>query len=60
MKDSVDNIKAVDKPKTDADKMENFRHKLETTHRTTDGYFVRSKSEMLIHNWLYMAEIVHT
>ena len=59
LKDNVDNIKGVDKPKTDADKMDSFRHKFEATHRTTDGHFVRAKAEMLIDNWLYMAEIVH-
>jgi len=59
LKDNVDNIKGVDKPKTDTDKMDSFRHKFEATHRTTDGHFVRSKAEMLIDNWLYMAEIVH-
>lgn len=59
LKDNVDNIKGVDKPKTDADKMDSFRHKFEATHRSTDGHFVRSKAEMLIDNWLYMAEIVH-
>jgi hypothetical protein len=59
LKDSVDNIKGVDKPKTDTDKMDSFRHKFEATHRATDGHFVRSKAEMLIDNWLYMAEIVH-
>lgn len=59
LKDNIDNIKGVDKPKTDADKMDSFRHKFEATHRTTDGHFVRSKAEMLIDNWLYMAEIVH-
>ncbi len=59
LKDNVDNIKGVDKPKTDTDKMDSFRHKFEATHRTTDGHFVRSKAEMLIGNWLYMAEIVH-
>ncbi|WNB74008.1 glycerol kinase [Methylomonas koyamae] len=59
LKDSIDNIKGVDKPKTDTDKMDSFRHKFEATHRTTDGHFVRSKAEMLIDNWLYMAEIVH-
>lgn len=57
--DSIDNIKGIDKPKTDSDKMDSFRHKFEATHRTTDGHFVRSKAEMLIDNWLYMAEIVH-
>ena len=36
-----------------------FRDKFEAKHRTADGHFVRSKAEMLIDNWLYMAEIVH-
>ena len=35
------------------------REKFEAKLRTTDGHFVRSKAEMLIDNWLYMAEIVH-
>lgn len=33
--------------------------KRQATHRATDGHFVSSKAEMLIDNWLYMAEIVH-
>lgn len=36
-----------------------FRHKFEAKHRSTDGHFVRSKAEMLIDNYLYMAGIVH-
>jgi ribosomal protein S19E (S16A) len=36
-----------------------FREKFQAKHRSTDGHFVRSKAEMLIDNWLYMAEIVH-
>ncbi|NBR85390.1 MAG: glycerol kinase [Verrucomicrobia bacterium] len=36
-----------------------FREKFEARHRTTDGHYVRSKAEMLIDNWLYMAELVH-
>jgi hypothetical protein len=36
-----------------------FRDKFEAKHRSTDGHFVRSKAEMIIDNWLYMAEIVH-
>ena len=36
-----------------------FREKFEAKHRSTDGHFVRSRAEMLIDNWLYMAEIVH-
>ncbi|MEA1912055.1 MAG: glycerol kinase [Spirochaetota bacterium] len=37
----------------------NFREKFLAKHRATDGHMVRSKAEMLIDNWLYMAEIVH-
>lgn len=36
-----------------------FRDKFEAKLRTTDGHYVRSKAEMLIDNWLYMAELVH-
>ncbi|MDP6631789.1 MAG: glycerol kinase [Kiritimatiellia bacterium] len=36
-----------------------FREKFKAKHRTTDGHYVRSKAEMLVDNWLYMAEIVH-
>jgi hypothetical protein len=36
-----------------------FREKFAAKHRSADGHFVRSKAEMLIDNWLYMAEIVH-
>lgn len=36
-----------------------FRDKFEARHRAADGHYVRSKAEMLIDNWLYMAEIVH-
>lgn len=36
-----------------------FREKFPAKHRSTDGHTVRSKAEMLIDNWLYMAEIVH-
>ena len=36
-----------------------YREKLEPKHRATDGHLVHSKAEMLIDNWLYMAEIVH-
>ncbi len=36
-----------------------FREKFVARHRATDGHFVRSKAEMLIDNWLYMAGIVH-
>ncbi|WP_319548081.1 hypothetical protein [Desulfogranum marinum] len=36
-----------------------FREKFVAKLRSADGHYVRSKAEMLIDNWLYMAEIVH-
>ena len=36
-----------------------FRERFPARHRTTDGHLVRSKAELLIDNWLYMAGIVH-
>lgn len=45
--------------KVDKSDNNDFRTKFEAKHRATDGHFVRSKAEMLIDNWLYMAEIVH-
>ncbi len=43
----------------DNSKNSNFREKFIAKQRATDGHMVRSKAEMLIDNWLYMAEIVH-
>ncbi len=43
----------------DSSKDSGFREKFVAKHRATDGHMVRSKAEMLIDNWLYMAEIVH-
>ena len=40
-------------------KVVSFRDKFATKQRTADGHFVRSKAEMIIDNWLYMAEILH-
>jgi hypothetical protein len=45
--------------KIDDSKDSNFREKFIAKHRATDGHMVRSKAEMLIDNWLYMAEIIH-
>jgi hypothetical protein len=36
-----------------------FKEKFEAQHMALDGHGVGSKAEMLIDNWLYMAEIVH-
>ncbi len=38
----------------------NFRHKYPATLRTQDGHFVRSKSEVIIDNWLYISGLVHS
>lgn len=49
----------ITKPEKQEKSKEEFREKFEAKHRATDGHFVRSRAEMLIDNWLYMAEIVH-
>jgi len=36
-----------------------FREKFRPEHRTQDGHYVRSKSEIIIDNWLYVSKIVH-
>jgi predicted RNA binding protein YcfA (HicA-like mRNA interferase family) len=36
-----------------------FRQKYPANFRTADGHYVRSKAEMLIDNWLYMAGVTH-
>ena len=43
---------------TDAS-LSSFRQKFEAKHRTLDGHYVRSKGELIIDNWLYMAGVVH-
>ncbi|MDB9495541.1 hypothetical protein PN441_14615 [Spirulina major CS-329] len=43
--------------RTDSNFREAFRSGAK--FRTTDGHWVRSKAEVMIDNWLYMAEIVH-
>jgi len=37
-----------------------FRDKFRPEHRTQDGHYVRSKSEIIIDNWLYVSKIVHS
>lgn len=61
---SVDEVKGVDnagapEPTKESQNATSFREKFPAKHRSTDGHMVRSKAEMLIDNWLYMAEIVH-
>ncbi len=36
-----------------------FRDKFRPEHRAQDGHFVRSKSEIIIDNWLYVSKTVH-
>jgi hypothetical protein len=45
-------------PKSKSNSQE-CRDKFEALYRAIDGHIVRSKAEVLIDNWLYMAEIVH-
>lgn len=64
LKETVNSLKGTEtqEQETTQNKKEpsvGFREKFEAKLRTTDGHFVRSKAEMLIDNWLYMAEIIH-
>jgi hypothetical protein len=36
-----------------------FRDKFKAEHRAQDGHYVRSKSELIIDNWLYVSKVVH-
>ena len=54
---SVEEMKG--EAKVSSKKKVEFREKFKAEYRATDGHFVRSKAEMLIDNWLYMAEIIH-
>lgn len=63
LKSSIQDIKGTKEPelaeKVTTESKNGFREKFIAKHRSTDGHFVRSKAEMIIDNWLYMAEIVH-
>jgi phage antirepressor YoqD-like protein len=65
LRESIDQVKgksSESEPVVESPQDKNeigFREKFEAKHRSADGHFVRSKAEMLIDNWLYMAEIVH-
>lgn len=59
---TADNAKQDAVSITDEAKSSNdldFRKKFDATHRTQDGHYVRSKSEMLIDNLLYQYGVVH-
>lgn len=66
LKDTIAHVKGTGEQQTPESESKDqkagslgFREKFEAKHRAADGHFVRSKAEMLIDNWLYMAEIVH-
>lgn len=61
LNETIAQFKGAEQKQKPAEEKESvdFREKFEAKLRTTDGHFVRSKAEMLIDNWLYMAEIVH-
>lgn len=67
LKESIEHVKGTsseaepepEEEQTSQKTIVGFREKFEAKHRSADGHFVRSKAEMLIDNWLYMAEIVH-
>ncbi|MCP4552836.1 MAG: glycerol kinase [Bacteroidetes bacterium] len=63
LKETIDHVKGTGSKSTSNNQSQHeevgFRDKFEAKHRSADGHFVRSKAEMLIDNWLYMAEIVH-
>jgi len=64
LKETINQVKGHDSEEVDSQTSTinnsiEFREKFEAKHRSADGHMVRSKAEMLIDNWLYMAEIVH-
>jgi len=64
LNESIRHVKGTDEPLQKSIQLINedsnsFREKFPAHHRSADGHMVRSKAEMLIDNWLYMAEIVH-
>jgi len=61
LKMTIEDLKGMaqlNKPPINIETVE-FRDKFPAKYRATDGHFTRSKSEMLIDNWLYTFEVVH-
>lgn len=57
---SIREFRGEDAESTATDKsISSFRQKFEAKHRTLDGHYVNTKSELLIDNWLYLNGIVH-
>jgi len=59
LKRMVHSLKGVQPEPAKLGGEQGFRERFPAQHRTTDGHWVRSKAEMLIDNWLYMAGVVH-
>ncbi len=57
LEDTTEEAEPAAKPKSRSEI--SFRQKFPAKHRANDGHFVRSKSELLIDNWLFAAEIAH-
>ncbi|WED29836.1 glycerol kinase [Vibrio sp. DW001] len=59
-KNSIREFSGADSDSLSTDKsFSSFKQKFEAKHRTSDGHYVRSKGELIIDNWLYMAGLVH-
>lgn len=60
-KDSIKQFKgeSSDIEEVGVEIVDDFREKFRANHRAQDGHFVRSRAELIIDNWLYMAEISH-
>ncbi|WP_375748883.1 glycerol kinase [Vibrio sp. HN007] len=60
LQNSVKEFLGTDSDTLSTDKsFSSFRQKFEAKHRTADGHYVRSRGELLIDNWLYMAGLAH-
>ena len=58
-KGDITNIKKEQSEKSGLQPQEDFRDKFKPEIRAQDGHYVRSKSELIIDNWLYVSKIVH-
>ncbi|MBW1717457.1 MAG: glycerol kinase [Deltaproteobacteria bacterium] len=63
LKSSIQDIKGLKEAEPETKepygKQNGLREKFAPRYRSTDGHLVRSKAEMIIDNWLYVAGIVH-
>ncbi|MCJ2377672.1 glycerol kinase [Vibrio sp. ZSDZ34] len=60
LKQSVIEFQGSDAESHSTDKsFSSFKQKFSAKHRTLDGHYVKSKGELIIDNWLYMAGVAH-